>query len=272
MQRHTTCGQPNARGKEFTVNSLQRSGARLTVLALCAILASFPALARAQNSASPDASIRTLVEYRLAKKGLEKVRVEVRDHIVTLSGTTDSLAQKKAAAKAARLPEVEKVINKVVLAPIDRTDAAIAVDAQNVLDHYPFYGIFDWVSVHVQHGDVALNGSVYQPWHRDVLEERIADIRGVRSIENDVTVQPVSLTDDAIRMQAARALYSDFMFNEFAGALHPPIHIIVDNGTLTLDGVVRSRVEKQGAEAIVRTGTSALRVQDNLQVASEIPR
>lgn len=254
------------------MNSLQRSRARLTVLALCAILTSVPALVRAENPTSPDASIRTLVEYRLAKRGLDEVRVAVQDDIVTLSGTVESLAQRTAAAKAASLPEVEKVINKVVLAPTDRTDAAIAVDAQDVLDHYPFYGIFDWVSVRVQHGDVTLTGSVYQPWHRDVLEERIADIKGVRSIENDVSVQPVSLTDDAIRMQAARALYSDFMFNEFAGALHPPIHLIVDDGTLTLDGVVRSRVEKQGAEAIVRTSTSALRVRDNLRVSSEIPR
>lgn len=254
------------------MNSKQRSSARLTVLALCATLTLVPTLVRASEPAAPDASIRSLVNYRLAKKGLDQVQTKVSDDVVTLTGTVDNLAQREAAEKAAGLEDVSNVVDDLQLKKANRMDAAIAVDVQNVLDHYPFYGIFDWVEAKVHDGRVELTGSVYQPWHRDVLEQRVAHIEGVKSIENDVTVQPVSLSDDAIRTQAARALYSDLMFNDFAGALHPPIHIVVADGALTLEGTVRSRAEQLGAEAIVRSDTSAFSVENNLKVASEIPR
>jgi len=189
-----------------------------------------------------------------------------------LSGTVDNLAQRQAAERAARLEDVSDVVDNLNLKKANRTDAAIAIDVQDVLDHYPFYGVFDWLAAKVENGRVELTGSVFQPWHRDVLQQRVAHIEGVKAIENDVTVQPVSLSDDAIRTQAARAIYSDLMFNDFAGALHPPIHIVVEDGVLTLEGTVRSRAERVGAEAIVRNDTSAFSVENDLQVASEIPR
>lgn len=253
------------------MNSKQRSSARLTVLALCATLALVPTLARASRPATPDASLGNLIEYRLARHGLDRVRADVHNGVVTLTGTVDNLAERNAAEKVAKLEDISQVVDNLNLKKVDRTDAAIVVDIQDVLDHYPFYGIFDWVEAHVGDGQVELTGSVYQPWHRDVLEQRVARIEGVHSIKNEVTVQPVSLTDDAIRTQAAGALYSDFMFNDFAGTLHPPIHIVVENGKLTLEGTVRSKVEKQGAEAIVRNDTSAFHVKDDLRVSGQIP-
>ncbi len=50
---------------------------------------------------------------------------------------------------------------------------------------------------------------------------------------------------------------------------NPPIHIVVENGNITLTGLVNSRVEKAVLESIAR-GTLAFRVNNQVQVESEI--
>ena len=49
-------------------------------------------------------------------------------------------------------------------------------------------------------------------------------------------------------MQLARAIYGDPFFTPYANLALPPIHIIVKNGNVTLEGVVNSTMDRTKAE------------------------
>ena len=57
-----------------------------------------------------------------------------------------------------------------------------------------------------------------------------------------------------MRLQVARAIYRDPVLSRYAMGAVPSIHIIVDNGKVTLTGVVNNTMEKQvaGMRASVR--------------------
>ena len=152
-------------------------------------------------------------------------------------------------------------------APIADVDLQAEV-VDSVLD-YVHYGVFDSVGVGVENGVVTLTGSVLQPWRKDDIQKRVARLEGVREVKNQIRVQPVSSFDDRLRVQLYRRIYGQGMFERFASMPNPPIHIVVENGSITLTGLVNSRVEKAVLESIAR-GSMAFKVDNQVQIESEI--
>jgi hyperosmotically inducible protein len=60
------------------------------------------------------------------------------------------------------------------------------------------------------------------------------------------------------------------MFWNYAMQVNPPIHIIVDNGHVTLTGVVNSEMERRVAEATVRSTDFVFSVDNKLQLDREM--
>ena len=149
------------------------------------------------------------------------------------------------------------------------TDADIQSDVVDAVLGYVNYGVFDSVGVGVQDGVVTLTGSVLQPWHKDDLQKRVARLEGVREVKNQIRVQPVSTFDDRLRVQLYRQIYGASMFQRYASFPNPPIRIIVENGNITLTGLVNSQVEKAVLGSIAR-GTLAFRVDNQVQIESEL--
>ena len=67
---------------------------------------------------------------------------------------------------------------------------------------------------------------------------------GVTSVTNEVEVLPTSFFDDELRLRVARAIYRDPVLSRYAIQAVPPIHIIVKNGNVTLEGVVDNESDK----------------------------
>jgi len=155
------------------------------------------------------------------------------------------------------------------VAPV--ADADIQSDVVNAVLGYVHYGVFDSVGVSVEDGVVTLTGSVLQPWHKDDLQKRVARLEGVREVKNQIRVQPVSTFDDRLRVQLYRQIYGASMFQRYASFPNPPIHIIVENGNITLTGLVNSQVEKAVLGSIAR-GTLAFRVDNQVQIESELDK
>ena len=63
-------------------------------------------------------------------------------------------------------------------------------------------------------------------------------------MENKIHVLPVSPFDDQIRVAAFRAIYGTPELNRYAHQAVPPIHIIVENGRITLEGVVANESDR----------------------------
>ncbi|MBZ5592465.1 MAG: BON domain-containing protein [Acidobacteriia bacterium] len=147
------------------------------------------------------------------------------------------------------------------------TDAQIAQKVVHEIRMYPRYTIWDNIAVRVNNGDVDLQGQVSQPFKKADLSRIAQKVSGVRSVTNEIAVLPTSFFDDRIRLQVARAIYRDPMFSRYAIQAVPPIHIIVDNGHVTLEGVVNNPMEKNVAG--IRAGQAGLsfgQVTNNLQV------
>jgi len=138
---------------------------------------------------------------------------------------------------------------------------------------YPNFSIFDDVKVQVNNGNVELLGEVTQPYKKSDLNRIVSHTPGVTSVTNDVKILPLSNFDGQIRVQTARAIYRDPILSRYAIQAVPPIHIIVDNGHVTLEGVVSTEMEKNVAG--IRASGASLSfgpVINNLRVENPSPK
>ncbi len=147
-----------------------------------------------------------------------------------------------------------------------KSDNQLAEEVAHAIRMYPRYDVFDWVEGTVRNGAVTLTGEVREPFHKDDLGKIVAGIHGVMQVRNGLRVLPLSTFDDQIRWATANTIYRDPMFTAYAIQANPPIHVIVENGKVTLKGVVATRMEKQVAETKVRTNVMAFDVTNDLQV------
>lgn len=112
---------------------------------------------------------------------------------------------------------------------------------------YPHYTIWDNINFRVNQGKVELEGAVNQPYKKSDLGKIVQRIPGVTSVSNQLQVLPLSPMDDRLRLQVARAVYRDPVLSRYGIQSVPPIHIIVDNGHVTLEGIVNNDMEKNVA-------------------------
>src|ERR1035441_9113308 len=112
---------------------------------------------------------------------------------------------------------------------------------------YPNYTLWDDINFRIDNGNVELLGEVSQPYKKSDLERIVQRIPGVASVTNEIKVVPLSPRDDRLRMQVARAIFRDPALSRYAMGAVPSIHIIVDNGHVTLAGAVSNTVDKQMA-------------------------
>jgi hyperosmotically inducible protein len=147
------------------------------------------------------------------------------------------------------------------------TDADIAAKAAHEIRMYSRYTIWDNLSVRVVGGNLELLGQVSQPYKKADLQRIVQRVPGVTSVTNEVEVLPLSFNDDNLRLRIARAIYREPALSRYAIQPVPPIHIIVKNGHVTLEGVVNNELEKNvAAMRASSAGLSFGPVQNNLRV------
>jgi hyperosmotically inducible protein len=134
----------------------------------------------------------------------------------------------------------------------------------------PFYGVFDNLAYKVSpDGTVTLLGQVSRPTLKSDAENVVKRIEGVERVDNQIKVLPASPNDDRIRRAVYRAIYSNDVLSQYALRAVPPIHIIVENGNVTLEGVVARQMDKQIAEMQTKSVPGVFSVTDNLRVEEE---
>jgi hyperosmotically inducible periplasmic protein len=101
------------------------------------------------------------------------------------------------------------------------------------------------------------------------IAELVARVPGVREVDNRITTFPVSTSDDRLRVAIASQIYQDSLFRNYATQVNPPIHVVVENGYVTLAGVVNSEVERRKAETVARTTFGVLGVNNSLRLDSD---
>ncbi len=134
----------------------------------------------------------------------------------------------------------------------------------------PFYGVFDNLAYKVDpDGTVTLLGQVSRPTLKSDAENVVKHIEGVEKVVNNIEVLPTSINDDRIRRAAYRAIYGNSVLSQYQLRAVPPIHIIVKNGHITLEGVVARQMDKQIAGVQANSVHGAFSVTNNLVVEEQ---
>ena len=151
-------------------------------------------------------------------------------------------------------------------ANLPQSDSDIAANVRHEVLMYSHYSIWDDVSFQVADGNVDLRGAVNQPFKKRDIERLVEKVPGVTSVTDDIKVLPLSSMDDRLRLEVASAIYRDPSLVQYGVMAVPPIHIIVENGHVTLTGIVNSDLEKQIAGMRAASGLSFGPVTNNLVV------
>jgi hyperosmotically inducible protein len=151
----------------------------------------------------------------------------------------------------------------------ERKDLQVFRDVSESVNRYTQFTIFDSIDASVTQGHVILSGWVTMPYKKDDIERRVRTVAGITGVENKIQVLPVSQFDDELRFRIARAIYGHSSFWNYAAMVNPPIHIVVNGGRVTLQGVVQSNVERQLARSLA-TGFAAFEVKNELKTDDEV--
>ncbi|MBV9073537.1 MAG: BON domain-containing protein [Acidobacteria bacterium] len=154
----------------------------------------------------------------------------------------------------------------------DANEQHIAKEVRHELLMLPYYSIFDDLEFSVNNGQVTLLGSVVDPVLKKDAENSVKRIEGVTGVNNQIKVLPPSPNDDQIRRQEFRAIANQgSLYRYFMGAVGS-IHIIVDNGHVTLKGVVDNQADDTQAKMAANQVPGVFSVTDNLIVANQSKR
>ncbi len=153
----------------------------------------------------------------------------------------------------------------------------------------PDYDVFDWLTFSIQGHTVILHGYASRPVLKSEAEKVVKGIKGVQSVQNEIKDLPYSPLDDRIRVQTLYRVYSQPTLRKYtnapvwqdfyptvarmAGGIteDPPvgwfsIHIIVDMGHVTLEGVVDNAMDAEIADMQANSVPGVFSVNDDLIV------
>jgi hyperosmotically inducible protein len=168
----------------------------------------------------------------------------------------------------------------------------IVNEVQKKLGSLVDYDVFDWITFGIQGRTVILKGYASRDMLKSDAQSAVKGIPGVERVENQIQVLPNSPNDDRIRAQVYNRIYtapSLSRYNANAGPIFrglsvarmaggitvdPPlgyhaIHIIVNNGHVTLYGVVDSSGDAAIANMQANSAPGAFSVDNDLIVQGQ---
>ncbi len=150
--------------------------------------------------------------------------------------------------------------------PSERGSARLIKEIRHEILTLPYYDVFDWVTFQLDGYKVTLNGSVSRPTLRSDIERVVKGIEGVEGVANNIEVLPLSPNDDRLRVAVYRAVYGHTALQRYGMRAQQPIHIIVRNGNVALEGVIATESEKNIAGIQAKTVSGVFDVKNNLAV------
>jgi hyperosmotically inducible protein len=168
----------------------------------------------------------------------------------------------------------------------------IIQEVQKKLRNMPDYDVFDWLTFGVRGRTVLLEGYASRPLLKSEAENALKGIAGIANVEDQIKVLPYSPMDDRIRAEVYNRIYTQpalSIYNAGAGPLwrgpsvarmaggitnDPPlgyhaIHVIVDNGHVTLYGVVNNESDSTIANMQANSAPGVFSVDNDLIVPGQ---
>jgi hyperosmotically inducible protein len=129
----------------------------------------------------------------------------------------------------------------------------------------PYYGVFDYLQFSIDGDTVTLTGQASNYVLRNDAVSAVKHMAGIKAVNDQIEVLPLSHFDDRIRVELFRSLYRDSALNRYRSIrVQPPIRILVNNGNVTLTGVVDSDMDRNVV------GIRAREVRDVFSVTNDL--
>jgi osmotically-inducible protein OsmY len=204
--------------------------------------------------------VETEVAWDL-RGGLMKIGVTVKGGAVQLGGHVESFWEKCAAERAAwRVAHVSHVTNEIrVVVPFNkqRDDDEIALAAMTILEWNCL--VPETVEVQVAEGCVTLSGIVERHCQKEEAARALCTLNGIRSIQNDIVLQPAVMLGDA-KADIEAALRR----NALVDSSHIKAH--VTHGVAILRGTARSRAEYDEAMCAAWAAPGVAKIEDHITI------
>jgi hyperosmotically inducible protein len=142
-------------------------------------------------------------------------------------------------------------------------------EVQHQLRMLNYYTVFDNLEYGVEGDRVTLEGQVTNPEVKSEAVAAVKKVPGVTDVQDNIKVLPLSNDDDRIRRAAYRVIYGDPQLTKYGFQSVQSIHIIVDNGHITLEGTVNSQADKNVAGIRANSVEGAFSSKNNLMVRGE---
>jgi len=150
-----------------------------------------------------------------------------------------------------------------------RLERRLSREVRHELNMIPQFSVFDNLAYRVDSSTVTLFGQVRNAIVKDSAEARVKHLEGVERVDNKIEILPASFNDDRI-LAVYRAIYGNSVLSTRYGLRAvPSIHIIVKNGHVNLEGVVRTQAEKDDAFIHANGVPGVFSVNNNLQVEQQ---
>jgi osmotically-inducible protein OsmY len=226
----------------------------------------------ARAFAADDNGTASEVQSKLNKSQFKNVKVTVQNGVATISGTVDLYEYKADADKRVhKVKGVTAVRNEIEVAGPTVPDAELQAKLAERLayDRVGYGNAFNAITVNVQNGAATLGGHARTDVDKDSALALVSTYPGVKEVENEIQVDPVSIMDDQARMAVARAIYGYPSLNKYAIDPAKTIRISVQNGNVELYGVVDSQSDKDVAFMRANAVPGVFSVKNHLQVANQ---
>jgi len=171
------------------------------------------------------------------------------------------------------MADQQKPSNSQVFVPGPADETQLAKEVRHNLLMLPYYSIFDDLSFSVNGSVVTLQGACPSetPWDiKSDAADAVKRIKGVTQVINNIKLLPLSPMDWQIRRAEEKVIYGDPQLGmRYGYQALPSIHIIVDNGHVTLTGVVDSQFDKTLINTRANTVPGVFSVDNDLRVANQ---
>ena len=153
-----------------------------------------------------------------------------------------------------------------------KSASPLAHEIRHQLAALPFYSVFDSIAFTLDGKKVTLTGQVLRATLKRNAVEAIKSLEGVDTVVDQIEVLPNSASDDELRRGGYRAIFETAELAPYAAQTAPPIHIVVKNGNVALEGTVKSAADKNLAGTRASSVANVVNVKNNLNVhASQAP-
>jgi len=248
-----------------------RNKRRMFVGLFVAAVLAIPALAQTAGSGRYDQQIQADVTKLLSSKDKWKgVTASTEDAIVTLNGSLKILIDKiDLGKKVDKIKNVNGVRNHIEISG-SASDVELKEKLADKLryDRVGYGILFNNLTLDVQNGVATIGGQVRDYPSRDSAIAIATTMPGVKDVVDNIEVLPTSGMDDDLRIRVARAIYGNNVLSRYALDPQKPIRIVVDNGHVSLYGVVDSAMDKQIAVTQAKSVPNVFSVEDHLMVAT----